>query len=81
MKKGTAHMKKIKRILALTGAILLIGLYACTLIFTLIGTPLATDLLKASVAVTILLPVLLYGFQLVWRLMHKNDNDTDSRES
>lgn len=74
-------MKKTKRILAFTGAVLLIALYACTLIFALIGTPLANDLLKASVAATILLPVLLYGFQLVWRVMHKNDNNTDFSQS
>ena len=58
-------MKKFKRFFALTGAILLILLYVSTLIFALIEHPAAIGLLKASVACTILLPVLLYAYARV----------------
>ena len=68
-------MNKIKRILALIGAILLVLLYLSTLIFALIDSPRANDLLAASVAATILVPVLLYGFLLFCRL-----NKTDSED-
>ena len=54
-------MKKAKRILALTGAILLVCLYAATLVFALMDSPAASGLLKAAVAATILVPVLLYA--------------------
>ena len=67
-------MKNIKRILAVIGVILLIGMYVCTLIFALIGSPASDDLLKASIAAT----VLLYGFILITRLLkNKNDQNDD----
>ena len=46
-------MKKAKRILALIGVIFLVAMYLSTLIFSLIDSPLASDLLKGSVAATI----------------------------
>lgn len=70
-------MNKIKRILALTGAILLICTYAATLVFALMDSPAATGLLKASIAATILIPVLLYAFILVARLLKDHNNDQD----
>lgn len=70
-------MNKIKRILALTGAILLICMYAATLVFALMDSPAATGLLKASIAATILIPVLLYAFILVARLLKDHNNDQD----
>ena len=54
-------MKHVKQILALLGAVLLAALYISTLIFALSDSPLFFDLLKISVAATILLPVLLYA--------------------
>lgn len=70
-------MKKIKRILALTGAILLVALYACTLIFALIDSPATSSLLAASVAATTLIPVLLYGYILIARLLKEDRGDDD----
>ncbi|MDD2981206.1 MAG: hypothetical protein PHN80_14735 [Hespellia sp.] len=70
-------MKKTKRILALIGAIALACLYLSTLIFALIGSPASLELLKGSVAATILLPVLLYGYSLVYRLSRKNRDNKD----
>ena len=67
-------MKKAKRILALIGVIFLVAMYLSTLIFSLIDSPLASDLLKGSA--TILVPVVLYGFVLFSRLF---GNDHDDR--
>lgn len=72
-------MKKLKQILALSGAILLILLYLSTLIFALIDAPVFHELLKASIAATILIPVLLYGFLLIHRLTD-NHPDDDSQK-
>lgn len=38
-------------------------------------SPAASGLLKAAVAATILVPVLLYAFILVARLLNRNDGD------
>lgn len=70
-------MKNVKRILALAAAILLFAMYACTLIFALIGSPNALNLLWASIACTIILPVLLYGYMLVYRQVHDNQDQED----
>ena len=68
-------MKKIKQILALIGVVLLVCMYAATLIFALIDSPAASGLFKASVAATILVPVLLYAFILVARLLKNHNYD------
>lgn len=68
-------MKKAKRILALTGAVLLLLLYISTLIFALIDSPLTNMLLTASVCATILIPVLLYGFLLFCRLKDQSQDE------
>ncbi|XCP84255.1 hypothetical protein ABXS75_14450 [Roseburia hominis] len=67
-------MKKTKRILALVGVFLLIGMYACTLIFALLDDSRTMWLFKASVACTILVPVLLYAYTLFYRLSRRNDS-------
>lgn len=70
-------MKKTKRIAALIGAILLIALYLSTLLFALIQSPVADELLKASIAATILVPVILYGLLLLTRLMKGESDDPE----
>lgn len=62
-------MKKAKRILAVIGIIILAGLYVSTLIFAIIGSEDAMDWFKASVYSTIVLPVLIWAYGLVYRLL------------
>ena len=66
-------MKKGKRIIALTGAILLIVMYIATLIFALIDHPVAHNLFVGSLVCTGVLPVLLYLYMLLYKLSNKND--------
>ncbi len=68
-------MKKSKRIMALIAAFLLVLLYGSTLLFALIDSSASKNLLMASVAATILLPVLLYIYTLFSRTSHKDDSD------
>ena len=75
IKERILFMKKSKRIMALIGAILLILLYASTLIFAFVDTSTSQNLLMASIAATILLPVLLYIYTLFSRMSHKDDSD------
>ena len=62
---------KAKRILALIGAILLALLYVSTLIFALMKSPRWYGLFKASVGATILVPVLIFAYTLIYRLLKK----------
>ena len=70
-------MHKLTRIFALIGAILLTGLYICTLILALINSAYTSDLLKAAIASTIILPVLLYAYILIYRLAKHSDDSSE----
>lgn len=75
-------MKRVKRILALIGALLLFAMYASTLVFALVGSARSMDFLKAAVACTILVPVLLYAYTLFYRLSHDGQTrDADPRDA
>lgn len=60
---------KIKRFVALAGAVLLVLLYLCTLIFSLMEGELAQGLLRASIFATVAVPVLLYAIGLIYRVL------------
>lgn len=72
-------MQKLKRILALAGAVLLIGMYLITLILGLTASPATQDMLMAAIVCTIVIPCLLYAFMLVARVLDNRGN-TDSQE-
>lgn len=71
-------MIKMKRFLALAGVVLLVLLYVSTLIFALMDSPAADRMLLASVAATILIPVLLYSYTLIARVLKKEDDRDDT---
>lgn len=66
-------MKKFKQILAGTSVVLLVLMYLCTLIFALTDNPKTMGFFKASVALTILIPVLSYAGILMYRLLHRSE--------
>lgn len=72
-------MKKFQRILALLGVILLLAMYGSTLVFALSGSPDTRGWLMASLYCTIVVPVFLYGYQLIYR--HLKDRDRKDPEN
>ncbi|WP_461810599.1 hypothetical protein [Faecalimonas sp.] len=70
-------MKKTKRILAIIGVILLISLYGSTLLFAFIDTSKSLGLFKTSIALTILVPVLLYAYSLIYKITKRQDNNEE----
>lgn len=60
-------MDKIRRIAALIGVILLVGMYVATLISAFLATPATRDLFLASVVATVMIPILLYVLQLIYK--------------
>ena len=82
-------MNKIKRILALLGVILLVGLYLTTLMLAIFGNPNTMDLFMASVVATVIVPVLFFAYSMIYKLlknhysiseqdMQKDKKDTDT---
>lgn len=70
-------MKKVKRILALIGVILLLAMYGSTLVFAIIDNSDSMSMFKASIAATIIIPVLLWAYTLVFKLVKKDDDSQD----
>lgn len=56
---------KYKRYLAFIAVILILLLYASTILFALIDSPLAQSLLLASLFCTIVIPAVLYGYYIL----------------
>ena len=71
-------MKKLKQITALIGVIALVGLYVSTLVLALIDSAVAINLLKVAVYATIVLPVLLWAYSFIYRLLKGKQNDDTS---
>ncbi len=68
-------MKKAKRILALAGAVLLILLYLSTLVFAFMGKEFM-HWLMASVGASIMVPVLIWAYSFIYRLLKGDTEET-----
>lgn len=67
-------MKRPKQIAAITGVILLAGMYLATLVFAVIDHPKTMELLKISIGFTILVPVLLWIYMAMYRYLKERKN-------
>ncbi len=73
-------MKKVKQILAILGVVLLLGLYVITLIMAVTDNTSTMSMLEASVVATILIPILMWAYSFIYRLLKKyygSDKDED----
>ena len=64
-KEKETNLKKVKRILAIIGIVLLLGLYGATLITSFMASPAANALFIASLVCTGFIPVAIYIFILL----------------
>ena len=69
-----------RRIVALIGIILLIGLYGSTLVFALMDSPAAKGLLMGAVFCTIAVPVLLYAMALAAKVLRGRGVPPEEKE-
>lgn len=73
-------MQKIKRILALAGVFLLAGLYLATLLCAIFAKENFMQMLMASLYASVIIPVLMWAYSLIYRLVHKKDGDKATEE-
>ena len=71
---------KARRILALIGVILLLGLYASTLFCALFAGENFMRLLMASIYATVVIPVLLWAYSFLYNLIRGHRNDPSDSE-
>ena len=62
---------KMKRVLAWACIILLAGMYLLTLIFSLIRSEFAQSMLKASLTMTFVIPILIYAMMLIYKVLKR----------
>lgn len=74
--------KKVKRIAAIIGLVLFASLFLITFISAFFASEKAPGLFMASLFSAIVIPIMIWGFMLVYRLVHRNDPavDPDSEE-
>ena len=73
-------MKKVKRMLAIIGIILLVSLYVITLVLALTDDPNTMAVFRASLYCTFLIPVLIWAYTFIYKLL-KNNYGSDSSDS
>ena len=66
-------MKKARRILAILGILILVGMYAATLICALSANENFMFMLMASIYASAVIPVLIWAATFLYKLFHKDD--------
>ena len=72
--------KKVKQVLAIIGIVIILGLYATTLILALCGNENTHGLFLASIFATVMVPVLIYIIQWLYRLVKKQAEETRTKD-
>ena len=66
-------MKNVKRILALVGVVLILALYGSTMFFAITDNSDTMSMFKASVTATIIIPVLLWAYSFIFKMIKKSN--------
>ena len=74
-------MKKIKQIAAIIMCVILVGMYVASFIAAVFAKPQAHGLFMGSVGLTIMLPLLLYAYTIIYRVLHPDTSVDDEKES
>jgi len=75
-KEENSFKGKAKRVFALIAAVLLALMYVMTLIFAITDNPDTMSMFKASLILTVILPIFLYAYQLVYRVIRDSGKKT-----
>ena len=62
-------MKNLKRILAIIGIVLLLGIYAAAFILAFFGGKDATQMFNVAIISTFVVPIMIYVFMFIARLL------------
>jgi quinol-cytochrome oxidoreductase complex cytochrome b subunit len=68
-------MKSIKRILAIIAVIFLLSLIGLTVYAALTSSPNSHALFQACIYSIVVIPIMIYAYMLVYRLVKKNGQD------
>ena len=66
-------MKKVRQLLAIIGVVLLVGLYVTTIVFALLDDPRTFHILGASIAATVIIPVMIWVIGIFVKMNKKEE--------
>ena len=69
--------KKVKQILAIIGIVVLVGLYVSTIVCALSSSDNFMNLLLASIYATVIIPVLIWAYSFIYKLLKKDRDDEE----
>jgi len=70
-------LKKIKQAAAIVMCVLLVGMYVASFVAAIFAKPQAHGLFMASVGMTIMIPLLLYAYTIIYRVIHPEVHKED----
>ena len=73
-------MEKWRRIFAMAGVVLLVFMYVMTLVTAILSTPESNSWFMASIGATIIVPIFLYAYNMIYRLLKQQNEDMKTRE-
>lgn len=73
-------MDKLRRIFAVAGVIILLGMYLLTFISAMLATPSTHALFLGSLAATIIIPIFLYAYTLIYKMLYKKKDRNIEKE-
>lgn len=79
MKISEQVFKKVKQILAIIGIVVLVGLYVSTIVCALSSSDNFMNLLLASVYATVIIPVLIWAYSFIYKLLKKDRDDEEKK--
>lgn len=74
-------MEKGKRIVAIAAVVILLALYVVTFVSALLSTPTAQKIFKVSLLATLVIPIVVYVYLLVYRLIFGEKANDEEKES
>ena len=69
--------KKVKQILAIIGIVVLVGLNVSTIVCALSSSDNFMNLLLASIYATVIIPVLIWAYSFIYKLLKKDQDDEE----
>ena len=73
-------MDKLRRIFVAAGAVVLLGMNPLTFISAILATPATHALFLGSLSATIIIPIFLYAYTLIYKMVYKK-KDEDKEEA
>lgn len=70
-------MNKVKRISSMIGIILILSMYVISFFSAIFASEKAPGLFLASIFSTIVIPIMIYAFIAVYKMVHKDDLPKD----